>query len=357
MSKQNIIIYNAPDGKTSVALYAKDGDVWMNQNQLSKLFDTSIPNVSMHISNILKEGELKEDSVVKDYLTTATDGKDYNVTFYSLDMILAIGFRVRSKRGTQFRIWANQNLKSYLVKGFLMDDERLKNPDGRPDYFDEILERIREIRANALESEGVEEIIKIEGGDNEEDLFSDEYLRLLDNIKMPNTKIQMLQMLLKKAIGALSKVNKMQGVDFSKKMQALVESYNEREGNTYTGEEFAEIAEAMTNLIYEIKKEFSAGDDLGIDFEEKAFYDILKALAAKYDFDYPEDKTLLLAKEIKKIVDDKASYTDWSKRDDIKAELKVDLIILLGDNGYPPVDRDEVYKEVFEQAENFKKNR
>ena len=148
MSKQNIIIYNAPDGKTSVALYAKDGDVWMNQNQLSKLFDTSIPNVSMHISNILKEGELKEDSVVKDYLTTATDGKDYNVTFYSLDMILAIGFRVRSKRGTQFRIWANQNLKSYLVKGFLMDDERLKNPDGRPDYFDEFLERIREIRAS-----------------------------------------------------------------------------------------------------------------------------------------------------------------------------------------------------------------
>ena len=148
MSKQNIIIYNAPDGKTSVALYAKDGDVWMNQNQLSKLFDTSIPNVSMHISNILKEGELKANSVVKDYLTTATDGKDYNVTFYSLDMILAIGFRVRSKRGTQFRIWANQNLKSYLVKGFLMDDERLKNPDGRPDYFDEFLERIREIRAS-----------------------------------------------------------------------------------------------------------------------------------------------------------------------------------------------------------------
>ena len=222
---------------------------------------------------------------------------------------------------------------------------------------DQMNARVREMVANALESEGVEEIIKIEGGDNEEDLFSDEYLRLLDNIKMPNTKIQMLQMLLKKAIGALSKVNKMQGVDFSKKMQALVESYNEREGNTYTGEEFAEIAEAMTNLIYEIKKEFSAGDDLGIDFEEKAFYDILKALAAKYDFDYPEDKTLLLAKEIKKIVDDKASYTDWSKRDDIKAELKVDLIILLGDNGYPPVDRDEVYKEVFEQAENFKKNR
>lgn len=147
-SEQNVIIYNTDDGKASVALYAKDGDVWMNQQQLAELFDTSVPNVSMHISNILKESELQEDSVVKNYLTTASDGKKYNVTFYSLAMILAIGFRVRSKRGTQFRIWANQNLREYMIKGFVMDDERLKNPDGRPDYFDELLERIREIRAS-----------------------------------------------------------------------------------------------------------------------------------------------------------------------------------------------------------------
>lgn len=147
-NKQNIIIYKTADGKASVALYAKDGNIWMNQNQLAQLFTTSVPNISMHISNILKEGELEQDSVVKDYLTTAADGKEYNVTFYSLDMILAIGFRVRSKRGTQFRIWANKNLKEYMVKGFVMDNERLKNPDGRPDYFDELLERIRDIRAS-----------------------------------------------------------------------------------------------------------------------------------------------------------------------------------------------------------------
>jgi hypothetical protein len=91
---------------------------------------------------------LNENSVVKNYFTTASDGKEYNVKFYSLEMVLAIGFRVRSKRGTQFRIWANQHLKEYMVKGFVMDDERLKNPDGRPDYFDELLERIREIRAS-----------------------------------------------------------------------------------------------------------------------------------------------------------------------------------------------------------------
>jgi hypothetical protein len=146
--EKNIIIYNTADGKASVSLYAKDGGVWMNQNQLAELFDTSKQNIGQHIANILTEGELVENSVVKNYFTTAADGKNYEVTFYSLDMILAIGFRVRSKRGTQFRIWANRNLKEYMVKGFVMDEERLKNPDGRPDYFDELLERIRDIRAS-----------------------------------------------------------------------------------------------------------------------------------------------------------------------------------------------------------------
>lgn len=148
MEKNGIIIYNTEDGKVSVALYAKDGSVWMNQNQMAELFDTSKQNVGQHISNILKENELDENSVVKNFFTTALDGKKYNVTFYSLDMILAIGFRVRSKRGTQFRIWANKNLKEFMIKGYVIDDERLKNPDGRPDYFDELLERIRDIRAS-----------------------------------------------------------------------------------------------------------------------------------------------------------------------------------------------------------------
>ncbi len=146
--KKDIIIYTTADGKSSVSLYAKDGMIWMNQNQLAELFDTSKQNVGQHIASILKDSELDANSVVKNYFTTALDSKEYEVTFYSLEMILAIGFRVRSKRGTQFRIWANKNLKEYLVKGFLMDDNRLKNPDGRPDYFDELLERIRDIRAS-----------------------------------------------------------------------------------------------------------------------------------------------------------------------------------------------------------------
>jgi hypothetical protein len=149
-SEQNLLIYHTADGKAAVSLYARDGNVWMNQSQLAELFATSVPNISTHISNILKDKELEQNSVVKDYLTTAADGKQYTVIFYALDMILAIGFRVRSPRGTEFRKWANTHLKQYLIKGFVMDDERLKQPDGRADYFDELLDRIRDIRASEL---------------------------------------------------------------------------------------------------------------------------------------------------------------------------------------------------------------
>lgn len=144
----NIIIYNTTDGKASVALYARDGKIWLNQQQMAELFGTSKQSISHHIINILKEKELDTNSVVKHYLTTASDGKQYDVVFYSLEMILAVGYRVRGVRGTQFRQWATRHLSEYLVKGFTMDDERLKNPDGRPDYFDELLERIRDIRAS-----------------------------------------------------------------------------------------------------------------------------------------------------------------------------------------------------------------
>ncbi len=146
--KQNIIIYRTADGRASVALYAKDGKIWLNQRQMAELFATSKQAISYHIINILKEGELYEFSVVKNYLITAADGKNYDVVFYSLEMIIAVGYRVRGVRGTQFRQWATEHLTEYLVKGFTMDDERLKNPDGRPDYFDELLLRIRDIQAS-----------------------------------------------------------------------------------------------------------------------------------------------------------------------------------------------------------------
>jgi len=217
--------------------------------------------------------------------------------------------------------------------------------------------RVREMIKDALHSEGVEEIFKM--GDKtqtEIDIFDEDYLAKIEKIKLPNTKIKLLQQLLAKAIGELKKVNKVKGIDFSKKMQLLVEKYNERkESDVLRSEVLEDFTDEIIELFYELKREKDSFKELGINFEEKAFYDILKALAIKYDFVYPEDKLVYLAKEVKQVVDDKAKYTDWSKRNDLKAELKVDLIILLAENDYPPVDRDEVYKEIFEQAENFKK--
>lgn len=147
-SMQNIILYTTQDKKIKVELYEFGESVYLTQDLIAKLFDTSRENITMHIKNILKDGELQEDSVCKEYLHTANDNKQYKVKFYSLEMILAIGFRVRSKRGVQFRIWANEHLKSYLQKGFIIDSDRLKNPNGRTDYFDELLEQIRDIRAS-----------------------------------------------------------------------------------------------------------------------------------------------------------------------------------------------------------------
>lgn len=146
----DLIIYNTEDGKSNVALLVVENEAWLTQNQLAELFDTSVQNISEHIKNILKDKELDENSVIKDYLITAQDGKNYQVKHYSLEMILAIGFRVRSPRAVQFRKWANSTLRTYLEKGFLIDSERLKNPQGRLDYFDELLEQIREIRASEL---------------------------------------------------------------------------------------------------------------------------------------------------------------------------------------------------------------
>lgn len=219
--------------------------------------------------------------------------------------------------------------------------------------------KVREMIKEALESDGVEEIFKL--GDEEEteqDIFDEDYLAKIDKIKLPNTKIKLLQQLLARVIGEIKKVNKVKGIDFSKKMQALVERYNQRDENDILRSEvYEEMANALTELIWEVHKEFSAGDELGIDFEEKAFYDILKELCVKYDFKYPEDKMIELAKAVKDLVDGQANFPDWNKRDDIKSALKVGLILLLDEFGYPPVERDEVYTEIFEQAENFKKNR
>jgi type I restriction enzyme R subunit len=211
---------------------------------------------------------------------------------------------------------------------------------------------------DALISDGVEEIFKIEENapDNSIDIFSDKYLEKIDKIKLPNTKIKLLQRLLSQAIAEYKKTNLIKGVDFSKKLRNLVDLYNERKDFEISKSDVLEdLADRFTALFHELQDEKNSFTALGIDFEEKAFYDILKSVAQKYEFEYPEDKLIILAQEVKSIVDDKAKYTDWSKKADIKAELKVDLILTLDKLGYPPVPKDEVFQEIFEQAENFKR--
>lgn len=142
-----IILYQTQDGKTKIEVILDNGTVWLNQYQLAELFQTTKQNISLHIKNIFLEGELNDISVVKEFLTTAPDSKNYNVKYYNLDVIISVGYRVKSHRGTQFRIWATQRLTEYLIKGFTLDDERLKSSN-QMNYFDELLERIRDIRSS-----------------------------------------------------------------------------------------------------------------------------------------------------------------------------------------------------------------
>ncbi|WP_457608054.1 RhuM family protein, partial [Nitratifractor sp.] len=148
----NIAIYATQEGKSKLEVLLEEETIWLNQKQIAELYGKSKSTISEHISNIFDEEELNRESVVRKFRTTASDGKTYEVEYYNLDMIIAIGFRVRSRAGTQFRRWANDTLREYLVKGFVMDDEWLKNPpvgeSRAPDYFDEMLERIRDIRAS-----------------------------------------------------------------------------------------------------------------------------------------------------------------------------------------------------------------
>ena len=145
--KNNMIIYISKDGNVKVDVNIQNEDIWMSQDVMANLYDTTKNNISMHLKNIFEEGELEKDSVVKKFLTTASDGKKYNVLHYNLDAIIAVGYRINSKKATEFRIWATKVLKDYMVKGFVLDDERLKNNGGSP-YFEELLARIRDIRSS-----------------------------------------------------------------------------------------------------------------------------------------------------------------------------------------------------------------
>lgn len=222
----------------------------------------------------------------------------------------------------------------------------------------EMNERVRQLLEDAIQSTGVEEIF-IEGQDVgavEEDLFDEAYLHCIEAMELPNLKIKLLQQLLRRSIDAYKKVNRIKAVDFSKRLRQIVDVYNDRrkdEGDL--SDILDDVVTQLVGLFNDLADEKASFEGMGIDYEEKAFYDILEACAEKYGFEYPKDKMIELSRKVKGIVADNSCYTDWAKREDIRAQMKVDLIILLDENGYPPVPRDDVFKDVFEQAENFKK--
>lgn len=220
--------------------------------------------------------------------------------------------------------------------------------------------RVARMVEEAIISEGVEEIFKLDDNKaNSIDLFSDKFIERISNLQLPNTKIKILERLLKQTINDFKKVNKVKGQDFSERLQSIINRYNERSEKDildYDGIQ-ADTAEKMLDLIIKLRAEIESFQDLGIDYEEKAFYDILDAICKQYGFEFDKGKMLELAKEIKRIVDNTARYPDWSDREDIKAQLKMDIIVKLHEYGYPPITQDDVYKNVLEQAENFKKNR
>ena len=238
-----------------------------------------------------------------------------------------------------------------LTKGDAPDTEQMNH-------------RVSKLIEEAIQADGVTEIFTVEKDTPrlEQDIFSDEYIERINRIPLVNTKIKLLQQLLKRAIDEYRKVNRIKGVDFTVRMNAIVDLYNaRRKDKAFANEVLDDVAEQLTRLLEELGKDKSSFEALNISFEEKAFYDILEHIAKKYNFydeyiqKYGDEKLLDLAKEVKAIVDDKSKFAAWSVRDDIKAELKVNIILKLADYHYPPVTVDEVYKEVLAQAENFRK--
>ena len=238
-------------------------------------------------------------------------------------------------------------VRSILVK--------LSGKADAPD-MEQMNSRVEKMISEALRSEGVEEILQI-GEEEQLDLLSEAYMQRIERLPYPHTKVKLMERLLKQVIKGFRRVNKFKALDFTKRLNDLIARYNDRRDSAVFAEEVVnEVAQQMSDMLRDLHTEKNSFAKLGISYEEKAFYDILKAIAQQFGFEYPEEKLLLLSARIKDLIDDKSNYTDWSTRGDIKAELKMDLIVLLSEYGYPPVTNDAVFKEILEQAENFKQH-
>ena len=220
---------------------------------------------------------------------------------------------------------------------------------------------VREMLEGAIQSEGVEEVFSTDTDVDAEavDLFSDEYLERIGRIKLPNTKVKILAQLLKKKVKEFKKVNKIKAVSFEERLQAILDDYNNRMSDAdYIKSILDDVADQLMDLLDQLKEEESSFSKMGIDFEEKAFYDILVAVADKFKFTFPDEKNIELSKEIRAALRDKEKYADWANSIQIKALMQADIIMILAKHGYPPVPPEiyeKVYTDILEQTENFKK--
>ena len=208
----------------------------------------------------------------------------------------------------------------------------------------------------AIACTGVENILNV---DKPEELFGEEFEKQLDEIKLPITKFNALIKLLRRAISKYGRVNNIKAAEFHEKLKGVVERYNSRDKLVFTSEVVAEFVNSLSDevvkLFNELHDDRTSFEKMGITFEEKAFYDILIKVRDNHKFVYSDEKCIVLAKKIKELVDEKSVYTDWAVRDDIKNKLSMDLTVLLYENGYPPEWDNEVFEQVMQQAENFKK--
>lgn len=220
--------------------------------------------------------------------------------------------------------------------------------------------RVSEMLKDALMSEAVEEVTKIGvAADEEIDLLSAEYMKRLDQIPYKNTKVKLMEQLLKQVIESLRKINRQKGIDFTKRLEDIVKKYNDRSDDAALANDVIDdVVGEMVRLMEDVASERTAGNSIGLSFEEKAFFDILKSVATKYEFieNFPDETLTELAKQIKTMVEEQSDVSDWLNRPDLWATLKMNVIVLLARAGYPPKIRDEVFKEILEQAENFKRH-
>ena len=220
--------------------------------------------------------------------------------------------------------------------------------------------KVTEMLKDALISDTVEEIAKIGVAEDEEiDLLSQDYMKRINQIPYKNTKVKLMEQLLKQVIESLRKINKQKGVDFTERLKKIVDKYNDRSDDAALANDVIDdVVAQMVELMEDVAKERTSGEEIGLSIEEKAFFDILKSVAVKYDFidNFPDEKLTDLAKQVKQMVEEQATVADWTNRADLKAELKMNVIILLAGAGYPPKIQDEIFKEILEQAENFKRH-